>query len=177
MQASQQTEPTPVIITSNTNMCVVTDGNSKTFEHQQPLQDRMFKLELTYRLEPDFGKVTKREVKDFFAWATANEHRSHEFFVRKAVSSKRPTPEEYKSPEKRAWVSAGDSHSSETDDLIHFALRYKSKCSKHLGLDKMLFLCKICEKMNQDVNICLEHGAENYRMLSGGQICRKFASF
>lgn len=73
MQASKQTEPTPVIITSNTNMCVVTDGNSKTFEHQQPLQDHMFKLELTYRLELDFGKVTKRDVKDFFAWAAANE--------------------------------------------------------------------------------------------------------
>lgn len=25
----------------------------------------------------------------------------------------------------------------------------------------MLFLCKICEKMNQDVNIGLGHGAEN----------------
>lgn len=47
MQASQQTEPTLVVITSNTNMSVAIDGNSKTFEHQQPLQARMFTFELT----------------------------------------------------------------------------------------------------------------------------------
>lgn len=87
MQASQQTEPTPVTITSNANMCVVTDGNSKTLEHQQPLQDRMPKLELTHRLEPDFGKVTKREVKTFSPGPQPTSIRSQEFLVRKAVSS------------------------------------------------------------------------------------------
>lgn len=56
MQASQQTEPTPVTITSNANMCVVTDGNSKTLEHQQPLQDRMPKLELTTVWSRTLGK-------------------------------------------------------------------------------------------------------------------------
>lgn len=61
-------EPTPCIITSNTNMCQVFDGNSSSFEHTEPLQERMFRLRLNYKLPWDFGKVTKQEVKDFFWW-------------------------------------------------------------------------------------------------------------
>nr|QKN88780.1 MAG: replication protein [Dependoparvovirus sp.] len=67
-RGSEELEPTPVIITSNTNMCWVIDGNTTTYEHKTPLQERMFKLELTVQLKPDFGKVTKQEVKQFFTW-------------------------------------------------------------------------------------------------------------
>lgn len=61
-------EGTPVIITSNTNMCQVFDGNSSSFEHTEPLQERMFKLRLNSKLPPDFGRVTKQEVHDFVRW-------------------------------------------------------------------------------------------------------------
>ncbi|QEJ80808.1 Rep78 [avian adeno-associated virus BR_DF12] len=72
-RGSEELEPTPVIITSNTNMCWVIDGNTTTYEHKTPLQERMFKLELTTPLSPDFGKITKREVRQFFSWGAAYE--------------------------------------------------------------------------------------------------------
>lgn len=66
-KSSVQIDATPVIITSSSNMGCIIEGNSTNFEHEQPLQDRMFKFELTQRLIRDFGKITKQEVKDFLA--------------------------------------------------------------------------------------------------------------
>lgn len=71
-KSSQQIESTPVIITSNTDLTIVVDGNTTTTEHRQPLEDRMFQFNLTHRLGPDFGKVTKQEVREFFKWAELN---------------------------------------------------------------------------------------------------------
>lgn len=71
-KASQQIESTPVIITSNTDLTVVVDGNTTTMEHRQPLEDRMFQFNLVKRLTPDFGKVTKQEIREFFKWAELN---------------------------------------------------------------------------------------------------------
>nr|QPN96232.1 nonstructural protein [Bearded dragon parvovirus] len=65
-------ETTPVIITSNTDMCQVFDGNSSSFEHTEPLQERMFMFRLNKKLEPDFGKVTLDEVKEFITWGRDN---------------------------------------------------------------------------------------------------------
>lgn len=71
-KASQQIESTPVIITSNTDLTIVVDGNTTTMEHRQPLEDRMFQFNLVHRLDCDFGKVTKQEVREFFKWAELN---------------------------------------------------------------------------------------------------------
>lgn len=68
-KASQQIDSTPVIITSNTDMTIVVDGNQTTMEHRQALEDRMFQFYLARRLPDDFGKITKQEVREFFAWA------------------------------------------------------------------------------------------------------------
>ena len=156
-KASVPIEPTPVIITSNTNMCYVIDGNTTTFEHKQPLEDRMFKLELLTRLPDDFGKVTKQEVRQFFRWSM--DHLTPvtpEFFVKKAESRKRhaPSGESYISPVKRPALAERqqNSESAEPDPT-----RYRIKCSKHCGMDKMLFPCQICESMNRDINICAIH--------------------
>lgn len=68
-KASQQIDSTPVIITSNTDMTMVVDGNTTTFEHREALEDRMFQFYLGKRLENDFGKIDKTEVREFFKWA------------------------------------------------------------------------------------------------------------
>ena len=114
-KSSQQIDPTPVIVTSNTNMCIVADGNTTTYEHQQPLEDRMFKFTLNHRLPDDFGKVTKDEVKEFFAWANAHlVPVNHEFNV--SHRPKRILEEEEPQPEaKRPLVETVDSTPSETD--------------------------------------------------------------
>ena len=156
-KASVPIEPTPVIITSNTNMCYVIDGNTTTFEHKQPLEDRMFKLELLTRLPDDFGKVTKQEVRQFFRWS--QDHLTPvipEFLVRKAESRKRPAPsgEGYISPTKRPAL-AEQQQASESAEPV--PTRYRIKCSKHCGMDKMLFPCQICESMNRNINICAIH--------------------
>lgn len=159
-KTSQPMEPTPVIITSNTNMCCVVDGNSTTFEHEQPLQDRMFKFELTRRLEPTFGKVTKQEVKDFFRWAELNRQDvRHEFHVTKGGAKRSHAPEEeYKSPAKRAKVSFDAETASGADVPVNYSSRYVSKCSQHLGMSNMLYPCGICERMNRSNNVCTPHG-------------------
>ena len=69
---SQQIDSTPVIITSNTDMTLVVDGNTTTGEHRIPLQDRMFKFYLGARLPDDFGKISKAEIRAFFKWAELN---------------------------------------------------------------------------------------------------------
>lgn len=71
-KASQQIDGTPVLITSNTDMTMVVDGNQMTAEHRQPLEDRMFQFVLGKRLPDNFGKITKQEVQDFFKWAELN---------------------------------------------------------------------------------------------------------
>nr|QKN88777.1 MAG: replication protein [Dependoparvovirus sp.] len=72
-KSSQQIESTPVIITSNTDMTIVIDGNQITMEHRQPLEDRMFKFYLGHRLPHDFGKISKAEIRAFFRWAERNQ--------------------------------------------------------------------------------------------------------
>lgn len=71
-KSSQQIDSTPVIITSNTDMTIVVDGNSTTMEHREPLEDRMFMFYLGKRLPNDFGKISKEEVRCFFKWAELN---------------------------------------------------------------------------------------------------------
>nr|WDW25800.1 MAG: replication-associated protein [Canine parvovirus]WDW25802.1 MAG: replication-associated protein [Canine parvovirus] len=71
-KASQQIDSTPVIITSNTDMTIVVDGNQTTREHRQPLEDRMFQFYLGRRLPDDFGKISKKEIREFFKWAELN---------------------------------------------------------------------------------------------------------
>lgn len=80
-------EPTPVIITSNTNMCQVYDGNSSSFEHTEPLQERMFRLHLYVKLPPTFGRVTKEEVKAFFKWG-----KDHPISVEYVFDTPKTTP-------------------------------------------------------------------------------------
>nr|ABA71700.1 Rep78 [Adeno-associated virus VR-355] len=163
-KSSAQIDPTPVIVTSNTNMCAVIDGNSTTFEHQQPLQDRMFKFELTRRLEHDFGKVTKQEVKEFFRWAQDHVTEvAHEFYVRKGGANKRPAPDDAdKSEPKRVCPSVADPSTSDAEGApVDFADRYQNKCSRHAGMLQMLFPCKTCERMNQNFNICFTHGTRD----------------
>lgn len=169
-KASQQIDQTPVIVTSNTNMCAVIDGNSTTFEHQQPLEDRMFKFELTRRLDADFGKISRQEIRDFMAWAAANvvEVR-HEFKVQKFAPifpAKRRSPEGAESgainTAKRARTSPVDGEPATSEEpRENFALRYVNKCSRHLGFLTMMFPCQICEKMNQKTDICFTHGASD----------------
>lgn len=164
-KSSQQIDPTPVIITSNTNMCCVVDGNSTTFEHQQPLEDRMFKFELCVRLPHDFGKITKQEIKDFLAWSRENPREvAHEFLVAKTGSKRGGESSEDKRPSKRAKVSDDRETSESADESLNFATRYVNKCSKHLGMDVMVFPCKICHRMNETNNICFTHGKSDCEM-------------
>lgn len=167
-KSSSQIDQTPVIVTSNTNMCAVIDGNSTTFEHQQPLEDRMFKFELTRRLDSDFGKITKAEIKDFMAWARANEVPvTHEFRVKRhaPIFGKRPAPEG-EEPEgikdcKRFRSSSFEEEQSSREEPENFALRYVNKCSRHLNFVQMMFPCQICDRMNQSVDVCFTHGAKS----------------
>lgn len=167
-KSSSQIEQTPVIVTSNTNMCAVIDGNSTTFEHQQPLEDRMFKFELTRRLDSDFGKISKTEIREFMAWAAANEVPvRHEFRVQRSINSlgKRPAPEGEEPGEginaaKRSR-SSFDEPQPEGEDVENFALRYVNKCSRHLNFVHMMFPCQICDRMNQSVDVCFTHGVKS----------------
>lgn len=167
-KSSCQIEQTPVIVTSNTNMCAVIDGNSTTFEHQQPLEDRMFKFELTTRLQSDFGKISKAEIKEFLAWADANRVEvNHEFRVQRLythVMMKRPAPAREEPMEgintakklKTESVAAVPSEGEED-----FGQRYVNRCTNHINLSVMRFPCKFCAKMNQTEDICFTHGAKS----------------
>lgn len=175
-KSSIQLDPTPVIITSNTNMCYVVDGNTTTFEHQQPLQDRMFRFELTKRLPDDFGKVTKKEVREFFKWAADNTVEvTSEFNVRKAVLKKtndspkdesqesrgvkRPAPsggeDDIKPPPKRERSFCETQLPEENPS--YYTNRYKLKCSRHLGWTMMKYRCLDCERVNMNYNQCMIH--------------------
>nr|UJO02142.1 Rep [Tadarida brasiliensis associated dependoparvovirus] len=180
-KSSQPIEPTPVIITSNTNMCEVVDGNSTTFEHRQPLEDRMFRFELTVRLQPTFGKITKTEVKEFLKWAEINSVEVEPDFVVKknfvqsdSGGGVKRAGEPLKGAPSPKRVFFYGSSPTETDaaaapcqpigtefDCVNFAERYVSKCSKHLSWSNMRFPCKACERMNADVNICQAHGTHD----------------
>jgi len=72
-KSSQQIKSTPVIVTSNTDMTLVVDGNMTTMEHRQPLEDRMFQFYLHKRLPHDFGLISKQEMREFFKWAELNQ--------------------------------------------------------------------------------------------------------
>lgn len=161
-KSSQQTDLTPVIVTSNTNMCAVMDGNSITFEHQQPLEDQIFKFELVCQLDYDFGKTTKTEIKEFFAWAKANEcDVTREFNVKRVEAKKRSAPSaENISLSKRVQTSFEIETSGEPE-VLDFSSRYVSKCSQHLNLTQMMFPCKNWERMNQKLDICFTHGVSD----------------
>ena len=108
-KSSQQIDSTPVIITSNTDMTMVVDGNCTSFEHRQPLEDRMFMIHLGQRLDPNFGKVTKREVREFFKWAECNMcDVNHDFHVAKGFR---------RSPIKRKLTSGEEDYISPTKKL------------------------------------------------------------
>ncbi|KAK1338448.1 hypothetical protein QTO34_001564 [Cnephaeus nilssonii] len=131
-KSSQQTDLTPVIVTSNTNMCAVMDGNSITFEHQQPLEDQIFKFELVCQLDYDFGKTTKTEIKEFFAWAKANEcDVTREFNVKRVEAKKRSAPSaENISLSKRVQTSFEIETSGEPE-VLDFSSRFSE--AKALG--------------------------------------------
>ncbi|AAR07954.1 non-structural protein 1 [Snake adeno-associated virus] len=85
---------TPCIITSNTNMCQVYDGNSSSFEHQEPLEERMFMFRLNTKLPSTFGKITEEEVKQFITWGRSLKVQvPHQFRVPTTGEYKRPAPE------------------------------------------------------------------------------------
>ncbi len=37
----------------------------------------------------------------------------------------------------------------------------QNKCSRHVGMNLMLFPCRQCERMNQNSNICFTHGQKD----------------
>lgn len=187
-KASVQIDSTPVIVTSNTNMCVVVDGNSTTFEHQQPLEDRMFKFDLTRRLPPDFGKITKAEVRGFFAWAKVNQVPvTHEFTVKKVLagssqgvtSVKRPlgdvTNTAYKSPEKRARITVVPETPLSADATsdpaplrpLDWNSRYDCRCDYHAQFDTISVECDECEYLNRGKNGCIFHNATSCQICHG----------
>lgn len=167
-KSSSQIDQTPVIVTSNTNMCAVIDGNSTTFEHQQPLEDRMFKFELTRRLDSDFGKISKKEIRDFMAWANVNQIPvNHEFRVKRAApifnishAQKGEETEVIKGC-KRPRSPSFDAEKPEREEPENFALRYVNKCSHHLNFITMAFPCQKCDRMNQTVDVCFTHGTKS----------------
>nr|QBQ18602.1 replicase [Porcine parvovirus 5] len=65
MQSVEVNSP-PFIITSNVDMTVVQEGSFVSFEHQQPLEDRVIKFSFNLTLPGNFGLITTEEVKSFF---------------------------------------------------------------------------------------------------------------
>lgn len=53
---------TPVIVTSNVDITLVTDGNVEDVTHRQPLMDRLVRLDFKYKLPGDFGLISREEV-------------------------------------------------------------------------------------------------------------------
>lgn len=174
-KSSVQIDPTPVIVTSNTDMTIVTDGNSTTFEHRQPLEDRMFKFYLEHRLPDDFGKITKEEVRDFFKWAVNHPVEIvPQFYVPKSSGQalKRPAPsgeDEHIREAKKARPSVADLllkaadrtplGSPPTDwssDRWHS--RYFERCDAHGQRDsKITQFCTDCEYLNKKRAYCFPH--------------------
>nr|WDW25820.1 MAG: Rep [Canine parvovirus] len=183
-KSSVQIDPTPVVITSNTDMTVVVDGNSTTFEHRQPLEDRIFKFFLEERLPDDFGKVTKEEVQQFFAWAEQNRVKVEPCFtVPKSMSGhalKRPASSCEGEDIKRAksaqpsvadslliQADAGARGSPPTDwRPERWHSRYFERCDFHGQREAIIEqFCKYCEYLNRGRAYCFPH--ENVRC----QIC------
>nr|WNO16018.1 Replicase protein [Porcine parvovirus 4] len=65
MQSIEVNSP-PFLITSNVDMTIVQEGSFVSFEHQQPLEDRMIKFSFNMTLPGNFGLITSEEVKSFF---------------------------------------------------------------------------------------------------------------
>lgn len=131
-KSSQQIDLTPVIVISNTNKCAVMDGYSITFEHQRPLEDQIFKFELVCQLNHGFGKTTKTEIREFFAWAKANEcDVTHEFNVKRVEAKKRSASSaENISLSKHVQTCSNLSFEIETSrepELLDFSSLYVSK--------------------------------------------------
>lgn len=186
-KSSVQIDSTPVIITSNTDMCMVVDGNFTTFEHKEPLEDRMFRFHLTHRLPPTFGKIDKKEMREFMAWAEANRVEvQHQFHVarrsdyrpgnghkRKAESDSEVTmgggtddAAEAISPVKRprkshspaASEASGSGPAARPRD---WTKRYECRCDDHVRADRVGEECPACEYLNRGKNGCLSHGVTN----------------
>nr|QJI54729.1 putative non-structural protein [Bovine copiparvovirus 3] len=66
----------PFIMTSNVDMTQVYSGNTISWEHRKPLQDRMIKITLDKKLPPDYGVITPKMVIDFFRYGAFIEHHS-----------------------------------------------------------------------------------------------------
>nr|QKE60686.1 MAG: replication protein [Dependoparvovirus sp.] len=188
-KSSSPIEQTPVIITSNTPMYRVYDGNSTTFEHEKPLKDRMFCFEFLRPLDKTFGKVTKQEVKEFFAWAQAQDDVIVEdsFHVLKSRGVKRshdcdplpicpegaepkeatPTTEVINISAAAPPSSVDDGTASSADpppppppDSAEVSL-YKNKCSRHLALSIVKYVCRDCELLNKKGgDVCIMHNQE-----------------
>lgn len=173
-KASQQIDPTPVIITSNTDMCVVVDGNMNTYEHKQPLEDRMFKIVLEERLDPEFGKITKQEVKDFFKWAEDNKMKvEFDFLVKKAgsVPAKREAPPSDRVPAKKPRISVADfliQNVTQNDDesykKVDWNSRYECRCDDHSNDVIVKSVCLNCEYLNRNKNCCMKHNLNKCEM-------------
>ncbi len=62
---------------------------------------------------------------------------------------------------KRARESVAQPSTSDAEASINYADRYQNKCSRHVGMNLMLFPCKTCERMNQISNVCFTHGVKD----------------
>lgn len=138
-KGSVQIDPTPVIITSNTDMCVVADGNSFTLEHKDPLEERMFKFLLTTRLPPDFGKVTKQEVRDFLRWGADNPVNVNPCFTVPKETDMRATP-----PDDQQPTTSDRSQPTPQKRKALQAIEYR--CPDHHDVNSLDVLC--CSKCN-----------------------------
>nr|ATX74762.1 Rep [Goose parvovirus] len=168
-------EPTPVIITSNTDMCMIVDGNSTTMEHRIPLEERMFQIVLSHKLEPSFGKISKKEIREFFKWANDNlVPVVSEFKVRtnEQTNLPRPVPERANEPEEPPKIWAPPTR-EELGELLRASPElfssvapipvtpqnspepkrskntYQVRCALHTYDNSMdVFQCMECEKAN-----------------------------
>lgn len=104
------------------------DGYSITFKHQRPLEDQIFKFELVCQLDHGFGKTTKTEIKEFFAWAKANEcDVTREFNVKRAEAKKRSAPSEENISLSKHVQTSFEIETSREPELLDFSSLYVSK--------------------------------------------------
>lgn len=66
---SVEITPPPMIITSNNDMTLVASGNTISYVHKKPLEDRMLKLRFLKRLPPNYGIIPSDHMKLFMQWA------------------------------------------------------------------------------------------------------------
>lgn len=85
-------------ITNNTDMTTIVDWNMTTMEHRTPLEDRMFQFFLGKRLNNDFGKISKVEIREFFKWLELNTIPVPQMFKVPMVTSSRGVYKEESEP-------------------------------------------------------------------------------